>query len=95
MRNHYPAIDVLASISRLMNEIVDEEHKELSRKLRRILSIYNENSDLISIGAYKAGTNPELDKAIANIERINSFLRQDVDESFSYEKDIGNYEKRS
>jgi flagellum-specific ATP synthase len=88
MRNHYPAIDVLASISRLMNDIVDEQHKELSRKLRRILSVYNENYDLISIGAYKAGTNSELDYAVDNIEKINLFLNQGIDESFSYEQTI-------
>jgi flagellum-specific ATP synthase len=88
MRNHYPAIDVLASISRLMNDIVDEQHKELSRKLRRILSVYNENYDLISIGAHKAGTNSELDYAVDNIEKINLFLTQGIDESFSYEQTI-------
>jgi flagellum-specific ATP synthase len=86
MRNHYPAIDVRASISRLMNEIVSEEHMLLASKLRRILSVYYENFDLISIGAYKAGTNPELDYAVANIEKINEFLRQTTSESFDYEE---------
>jgi len=86
MRNHYPAIDILASISRLMNEIVSPEHLALAVKLRRILSVYYENFDLVSIGAYKKGANPELDYAIANIDKINGFLRQRTNESFSYEE---------
>lgn len=88
MRNHYPAIDILASISRLMNEIVGKEHTELASKLRRVLSVYYENFDLISIGAYKAGTNAELDYAVANIGKINAFLKQDIAENFHYEETI-------
>ncbi|HPU58514.1 MAG TPA: flagellum-specific ATP synthase FliI, partial [Candidatus Avimonas sp.] len=86
MKNHYPAIDVLASISRLMNEIVDEEHMEMANKIRNIMSVYYTNYDLINIGAYKSGTNKELDKAIALIGKINSMLTQGVDEYFSYEQ---------
>ncbi len=88
MKNHYPAIDVLASISRLMSELVDDEHKELAGKIRRILSVYRENQDLISIGAYKAGTNAELDRVLGCMDKINAFLRQRVDESYSYEEDL-------
>ncbi len=88
MRNHYPAIDILASISRLMNEIVGKEHMELAAKLRGILSVYYENFDLISIGAYKSGANPALDYAVANIERINAFLKQEINQSFAYEETI-------
>ena len=88
IRNHYPAIDILASISRLMNEIVSSEHIGLAVKLRRILSIYYQNLDLISIGAYKNGTNPELDYAINHIEKINAFLQQGVGEHFNYEQSI-------
>lgn len=88
MRNHYPAIDILASISRLMNELVDKEHLGLAAKLRRILSVYYGNLDLINIGAYKSGINPELDYAVANIDRINGFLRQGVEESFGYEQTL-------
>lgn len=80
MKNHYPAIDVLASISRLMNEIVDRNHMQAAGKIRRILSLYRDNEDLISIGAYKSGSNPELDNAIRCVDRINGFLRQKVDE---------------
>jgi len=80
MKNHFPAIDILASISRLMNEIVDEGQMQAAGKIRRILSVYQENADLISIGAYKSGTNPELDHAIRCVGNINKFLRQGVDE---------------
>ena len=80
--NHFPAIDVNASISRLMANIVPEEHKAVASKMRDILSIYSKNEDLIAIGAYKAGTNPKLDYAIDKIEKVNQFLMQKIDESF-------------
>ncbi len=80
--NHFPAIDVNASISRLMANIVSEEHKAVAAKMRDILSIYSKNEDLIAIGAYKAGTNPKLDYAIEKIEKVNQFLMQEIDESF-------------
>ena len=88
MRNQYPAIDVLASVSRLMNEIVDKEQLDLANRIRSILSVYYSNYDLITIGAYKAGTNPALDVAIAKIEKVNDFLRQDIYEAFDYPKTI-------
>ncbi len=91
--NHFPAIDVNASISRLMTSIVSEEHKALAAKLRDILSLYSKNEDLIAIGAYKAGTNPKLDQAIQKIDRINGFLMQQTDESFSYEQVIQHMHK--
>lgn len=84
--NHFPAIDVNASISRLMSSIVSDEHKDLAAKMRDILSLYEKNEDLIAIGAYKSGTNPKLDVAISKIEQINAFLKQDTDESFTYEE---------
>ena len=82
MKNHYPAIDVLSSVSRLMNDIVDEEHKETASKIRNLLAVYRDNQDLISIGAYKSGSNPELDYAISKINQINEFLQQKVEEGF-------------
>lgn len=88
--NHFPAIDINASISRLMSTIVSKEHQGLSSKLRDIVSIYDKNSDLISIGAYKAGTNAKLDYAISKIDKINGFLQQGIDESFSYEDVVKN-----
>lgn len=79
MKNHYPAIDVLASVSRLMNDVVDQKHRDTAGKIRNMLSIYQENQDLISIGAYKTGTNPQLDEAMKHINAINDFLKQKTD----------------
>ncbi len=84
--NHFPAIDINASISRLMPELVSEEHKQLAARTRDILSIYSKNADLVSIGAYKAGTNPKLDYALSKMDAVNQFLRQETNESFSYEQ---------
>jgi flagellum-specific ATP synthase len=88
MRNHYPAIDILGSISRIMYEIVSPEHTRAASALRASLSVYYENFDLISIGAYKAGTNPKIDNAIANIDRINSFLMQNIGEKAPFEETV-------
>ena len=86
--SHFPAIDISASISRLMNDIVSPEHRGLAARVRDVLAVYEKNSDLVSIGAYKAGTNPKLDYAISKIDGINDFLTQGVDEAFSYEEDL-------
>lgn len=91
--NHFPAIDINASISRLMNALVSPEHKAYSSKLRDMLSLYEKNSDLIAIGAYKAGTNPELDLAIVKVREINNFLKQGVEEEFSYDQVIAILQK--
>ena len=84
--NHYPAIDVSGSVSRLMTEIVSPEHRKLASQIRDILSVYERNADLVSIGAYKAGTNRKLDFALSKIDEINAFLMQGVDEAFSYDE---------
>ncbi len=86
--NHFPAIDINASISRLMNDIVAPEHLTLAARVRDVMGIYEKNADLVSIGAYKAGTNPRLDYAISKIDGINQFLTQGVNEAFSYEEDL-------
>ncbi len=86
--NHFPAIDVSASISRLMNELATPEHKALSSKLRDILGIYEKNADLVAIGAYKEGTNPKLDFALSKIDEINFFLQQEINDTFSFEKSL-------
>lgn len=91
--NHYPAIDVGASISRLMTDIVPLESRRAAGRIRDIMSIYEKSSDLVSIGAYKAGTNPKLDYALGKIDAIDTFLKQDVDESFSYEKTVEQMEQ--
>jgi flagellum-specific ATP synthase len=87
-QNHYPAIDVLASISRLMVEIADREHTDIAGRLRNLMALYNENEDLISIGAYRSGTNRELDRAISCKKKIDRFLMQQVDENFSMEETL-------
>ena len=86
--NHFPAIDVGASISRLMVEIVPPEHRQLASKLRDIMGVYEKNADLVSIGAYKAGSNPKLDNALGKIDSINEFLMQGINESFSYDESL-------
>ena len=87
-QNHYPAIDILPSVSRLMSTVASPEHKEAASKLRNLLSLYNNNVDLISIGAYKAGTNPKLDEAISKIDKINAFLCQKTNESFTLDETV-------
>lgn len=86
--NHFPAIDIGASISRLMVEVVEKEHRFLASRLRNMLSLYQKNADLISISAYKRGTNDALDEAVSKINRINQFLEQDIDESFEYDETV-------
>lgn len=87
-RNHYPAIDVLQSISRCMSQIADKEHKSCAGRLKNVLATYNEAEDLINIGAYKAGSNPGIDYAIQKIEQVNGFLMQDVNDKFSFEDSV-------
>ncbi len=87
-KNHFPAIDVLASISRLMNDIADPQHKEAAGRMRNLMATYEDNVDLISIGAYKSGTNPVLDDAIAHIDAINGLLKQRVEEKYTYDETV-------
>ena len=85
-KNHYPAIDVLQSLSRVMSAIVSDEHKKNAGKLREVLASYNDAEDLINIGAYKAGSNPSIDFAISKIDEVNAFLCQQTDEKVDYEE---------
>lgn len=87
-KNHYPAIEVLESVSRLMAEIAPPEHKAAAAKLRNLLSTYNSNYDLVSIGAYKKGTNHALDEALRKIDKINVFLQQGTEEAFSFDDTV-------
>lgn len=87
-RNHYPAIDILGSVSRLMTTIADEDQNDMAGRLRNIMSLYYNNYDLITIGAYKTGTNPALDDAISKIDAINGFLQQKIDEAFDYDETL-------
>ena len=82
--NHFPAIDIGASISRLMVEVVSKEHRILASRFRNMMGLYQKNADFISIGAYKKGSNGALDEAVSKIDRMNQFLEQDIDESFEY-----------
>jgi flagellum-specific ATP synthase len=84
-RNHYPAIDVLASVSRLMPDIVDKEHLEKAAEIKNKIAVYRDAEDIINIGAYKKGSNTEIDEAIESIASINSMLRQGINEKFSFE----------
>ncbi len=79
-RNHFPAVDVLASKSRLMREICPKEHLALAGKIISLIAAYREAETLINIGAYAKGSNPEIDEAIAMMPAINGFLRQDMEE---------------
>lgn len=83
--NHYPAIDVLASVSRCQNAIVTPEHKKAASRLRQLLARYNEVETLLRIGEYKSGSDPETDEAIRRHDAINQFLRQGLDEFDSYQ----------
>ena len=79
--NHYPAIDVLSSVSRLMIDVISKEHYDLSMKMKDFLATYNEAKDLINIGAYTKGSNPKWDIAINKIDRINAYLQQGIMET--------------
>ena len=88
-KNHYPAIDVLESISRVMSNIATKEHKMSAGFIRNLLATYKKNEDLINIGAYARGSDPLCDKAIALKEKIDNYLIQDVNDGTSYEVAIG------
>lgn len=87
-KNHYPAIDVLQSISRCMSQVAARDHKQAAGKLKNVLATYNEAEDLINIGAYKSGSNPDIDYAISMNKRVNEFLLQDVEEKVDFEDSV-------
>jgi flagellum-specific ATP synthase len=87
-KNHYPAIDILQSISRCMSSIVTKEHKAAAGKLKTVLATYQDAEDLINIGAYKNGSNPDIDHAIAKIKEVNAFLQQDVNSNMEFQDEI-------
>ncbi|MBC7959391.1 MAG: flagellar protein export ATPase FliI [Vallitaleaceae bacterium] len=86
-KNHYPAIDILQSISRVMSEVVTKEHKVAANKLKATLAIYNDAEDLINIGAYSKGSNPDIDFSISKIKDIKQFLTQETEEKGLYEEE--------
>jgi len=87
-RNHYPAIDVQASVSRVMNAIVSKEHKKDAQRLRQILAKFAEVELLVQIGEYKKGADKEADDALAHIDKVNAFLRQGLSEKSTFEETL-------
>ena len=85
---HYPAIDLMGSISRLMPIIADQDHQNLANNLRRLWTLYQQNQDLINVGAYEPGSNPDLDRAIVVRGEMENFLRQPMDEQVTVETAI-------
>ncbi len=93
VQNHYPAIDVLKSVSRVMEDIADLEHKHNAGRLKETLAIYSRAEDLINIGAYVSGSNPKIDYAVQMIEPIRNYLRQGIEENAGFEESIDQLRK--
>lgn len=88
-RNHYPAIDISESVSRVMDDIIDDDHKDAARKAREIIANYEKERDLILIGAYEEGSDPKVDYAIEKIEEVNTYLKQGIEESVTFDETVG------
>jgi FliI/YscN family ATPase len=91
--NRYPAIDVQSSISRLMSDIVDKQHRDLAARMRAIMAVHSKAEDIINIGAYVAGSNPAIDESIAKIGGIEQFLKQDAYVKETIEQTLGQMKK--
>lgn len=87
-RNHWPAIDVLPSLSRVMNGIATADHKQAAAKLREVLATYEKQRDLILLGAYQYGSDPKTDYAIDKIEAVEEFLRQSMDDNTGFDETV-------
>lgn len=87
-RGHYPAVDCLSSVSRVMSDVVSDEHLNAAREVKRLLAVYSEAEDLINIGAYEEGSNPEVDQAVSLIRPIRDFLRQSIDSGSSFDETV-------
>jgi flagellum-specific ATP synthase len=85
---HYPAIDIEASISRVMHDIVPHEHTAAARRFKQILSMYQQNRDLIAIGAYQKGSDPRIDASIELWPSMQKFLQQDLQERFAFDESV-------
>ena len=88
IKHHYPAIDILASLSRVMGDIISPQHADLAGKLRRALAVYRDAEDLINIGAYVQGNNPTIDDAMRRIDGIQMFLRQSVGDAVDFDASL-------
>jgi flagellum-specific ATP synthase len=93
MENQYPAIDILRSISRVMPDIVDPAHKELAGRFGEMLAVYRKHEDMITIGAYKEGSNPKVDRAIRRIEALKGYLRQEMNERYKFRESVSQLQK--
>ena len=91
-QGHYPSIDILASISRLMSQVAKPEHRHLRENLVRVLAAYRRAEDLVNINAYVKGSNPEIDYALEKIEAVQRYLRQSADEGISLERAVEDLE---
>ncbi|MFZ9889677.1 MAG: EscN/YscN/HrcN family type III secretion system ATPase, partial [Myxococcota bacterium] len=87
-RNHWPAIDVLPSLSRVMSGIASSEHKRAAAKMRQVLAAYEKNRDLILLGAYQYGTDPKVDYAIDKIDEVEAFLKQRTEEANAFDDTV-------
>ena len=92
-KGHYPAIDILYSASRVMNRVINDEHKKMALKIKKLVATYNQSEALISIGAYVKGHNKILDEAVEKIEKINNFLTQDIKEGFTLKETVDEMKK--
>jgi flagellum-specific ATP synthase len=92
-RNHYPCIDVLASVSRLMSDLVPQSYLQKAGKIREWLSTYRKAEDMVNIGAYAKGSNPKIDLALKKIDAVNSFLIQGSDERVGLENAFAGVEE--
>jgi flagellar biosynthesis/type III secretory pathway ATPase len=84
-RNHYPAIDVLHSISRVMPVVTKPEHRKWAGEMRKLMATYEKARDLVNIGAYVSGSDPDIDRALAALPKINAFLQQTPSETTAFE----------
>jgi flagellum-specific ATP synthase len=89
-QNHFPAIDILNSVSRCMIDIVSPEHLQATQKLKTAYAVYKEAEDMINVGAYVAGKNQKIDYAISKYDDVTKYLQQGIDEQSKYKEDIDN-----
>ncbi|MEW6652373.1 MAG: EscN/YscN/HrcN family type III secretion system ATPase, partial [Bacteroidota bacterium] len=87
-RGQYPAIDTLQSVSRVMPDIIDREHYQRAMRFNEILTTYREAEDLINIGAYAKGSNPQIDHSLSKISHLRNFLKQDIFEKAMYDQSV-------
>jgi flagellum-specific ATP synthase len=87
-QNHYPAIDILKSVSRVMADITGLQHKHNAGRFKELMATYRKAEDLINIGAYVAGSNPKIDQAIEKIESINKYLRQEIQDNVHFDDSL-------